>query len=159
MSTKQIAEILKKCEILGVLSDNELRSISRLGQIETFEAGDTIHKQGSLGIKLYVLSKGQVSLERKIDLGNSRQGNVTVFVLRERPNRRLMGGWSTLVGKEHVQMCSAVCNTPTQVVSIPCGDLKAVLYENSEIRIKILEKLVLLLRDRIDSSYGAIETL
>ncbi|MFC1489227.1 cyclic nucleotide-binding domain-containing protein [Thermodesulfobacteriota bacterium] len=159
MSTEQITEILKKCEIFGDLSDKELRSIAQLGQIEIFEPGDTIHKQGSLGTKLYILSKGQVSLERKVDLGNSRQGNITVFVLRERPNRRLMGGWSTLVGKEHVQMCSAVCNTPTQVVSIPCSDLKTVLNENSEIRIKILEKLVLLLRDRIDSSYGAIETI
>lgn len=159
MNTGQLTEILRKCEIFGDLSDQELRSIAQLGQIETFETGDTIHEQGSLGTKLFILSKGQVSLERKVDLGNSRQGNVTVFVLRERPNRRLMGGWSTLVGKEHVQMCSAVCNTPTQVVSIRCSDLKAVLNENSGIRIKILEKLVLLLRDRIDSSYGAIETL
>jgi hypothetical protein len=58
-----------------------------------------------------------------------------------------------------VQMCSAVCDTPTQVVSIHCADLKAVLNENPGLRVKFLERLVLLLRDRIDSSYGTFEAL
>ena len=108
---------------------------------------------------MYVLSKGQVVLEKKIDLGNSRQANVTVFVMRELPHRRLMGGWSTLVGEDHVQMCTAVCNAPTEVVAISCSDLKEVLEKNPMIRVKILEKLVLLLRDRIGTSYRAIESL
>jgi hypothetical protein len=56
-------------------------------------------------------------------------------------------------------MCSAVCEKPTKVISMRCSDLRETIIKNSTIRIKILEKLILLLRDRIYSSYGAIETL
>jgi hypothetical protein len=40
-----------------------------------------------------------------------------------------------------------------------CSELRDTMVKNSKIQIKILEKLVLLLRDRIISSYEAIETL
>ncbi len=159
MDMGEIAEILGKCELFSDLSDKEIRSIAKLGRIEKFKAGETIYEQGSLETKIYILSEGQVSLERRVKLANARTVNVTVFVLRERPNRRLMGCWCILVGEQHIQMCSAVCGKQTKVVSLRCSDLREAMIKDSTIRIKILEKLVLLLRARIDSSYGAIEAL
>lgn len=159
MSIEEITEILRTCELFSELSDKELRSIAKLGRIEKFEAGEKIYEQSSIGTKLYILFKGHVALERMVDLGGVRKANVTVFTLRERTNRRIMGGWCTLVGKQHVQMCSAVCEKPTQVISMRCSDLRETMIKDSNMRIKILEKLILLLRDRIYSSYGAIETL
>lgn len=159
MSIEEITEILRMCQLFSELSDKELRSIAKLGRIEKFEAGEKIYEQSSIGTKLYILFKGHVALERRVDLGGVREANVTVFTLRERTNRRLMGGWCTLVGKQHVQMCSAVCEKPTQVISMRCSDLRETMIKDSNMRIKILEKLILLLRDRIYSSYGAIETL
>ncbi len=159
MSIEEITEILRMCELFSELSDKELRSIAKLGRIEKFEAGEKIYEQSSIGTKLYILFKGYVALERRVDLGGVREANVTVFTLRERTNRRLMGGWCTLVGKQHVQMCSAVCEKPTQVISMRCSDLRETMIKDSNMQIKILEKLILLLRDRIYSSYGAIETL
>ena len=158
MSIEEITEILRMCELFSELSDKELRSIARLGRIEKFEAGEKIYEQSSIGTKLYILFKGYVALERRIDLGGVREANVTVFTLRERTNRRLMCSWCTLVGKQHVQMCSAVCEKPTQVISMRCSDLRETMIKDSNMRIKILEKLILLLRDRIYSSYEAIET-
>ena len=159
MGIEEITEILRMCELFCELSDNELRSIAKLGFIEKFKVGDKIYEQGRVGTKLYILVKGRVCLERKFDLDNSRKGTVTVFNLMEQPNRRLMGAWCNLVGIQHVQMCSAICEKPAQVISIRCSDLRGTMIENSTMRIKILEKLVLLLRDRIDCSYGAVETL
>jgi CRP-like cAMP-binding protein len=159
MGIEKITEILRMCELFSELSDTELGSIAKLGRIEKFEPGEKIYEQGSIGTKLYILSQGRVTLERKVDLGGRRVANVTVFALKEQTNRRLMGGWSALVGEQHVQMCSAVCEKPTKVISMRCSDLRETIIKNSTIRIKILEKLILLLRDRIYSSYGAIETL
>ena len=147
------------CELFSELSDTELGSIAKLGRIEKFEPGEKIYEQGSIGTKLYILSQGRVTLERKVELGGGRMANVTVFALKEQTNRRLMGGWSALVGEQHVQMCSAVCEKPTKVISMRCSDLRETIIKDSTMRIKILEKLILLLRDRIYSSYGAIETL
>jgi len=159
MSAENIAEILRKCEIFSELSDEEIQSIDELGRMIRFKAGDTIYEQGSLGTNLYVLAEGQVALERRADLGNSRQANVTVFVLKEHSNRRLLGGWSWLVGEPHIQMCSAICQKTTRVACIRSSDLREAMIKHTGIQVKILKKLVLLLRDRIDSSFGAFEVL
>lgn len=159
MGIEEITEFLKMCDLFCELSNNELRSIADLCQIEEFEAGDKIYEQGSIGTKLYVLATGRVTLERKFDLGGIRKAKINVFSLIERANRRVMGSWYTLIGKEHVHMCSAICEKPTRIVSMHCSDLRDTMVKDSKIRIKILEKLVLLLRDRLISSYEAIETL
>jgi hypothetical protein len=109
--------------------------------------------------EVYFFSKGQVSLYRRFDLGNTRKADAAVYVLRESAHRRLMGGWCTLVGEQHVQMCTAKCDKPSKVVSLDCSALREIITINPNIRLMILEKLVLILRDRIESSYGAMETL
>jgi len=159
MSIKKITEILRMCELFSDLSDNELESIAKMSRIEKFGPGKKIYEQGDVGTKLYILSEGRVTLERRVDLGGVRVANITVFALKEQTNRRLMGGWCALVGKQHIQMCSAVCEIPTKVISMRCSDLRETMIKDSTIRIKILEKLILMLRDRLYSSYGAIETL
>jgi len=159
MDIEKITEVLRMCDLFCELSDNELRSIANLCQVEEFKAGDKIYEQGGIGSKLYILATGRVSLERKIDLDATRKAKVNVFSLIEQANRRVMGSWYSLIGKQHVHMCSAICDKPTKIVSIPCSELRATLVKDSKIQIKILEKLVLLLRDRIISSYEAIETL
>ena len=159
MGIEEIIEILRMCELFLELSDNELLSIANLCQMEEFDTGDQIYEQNSIGSKLYILAKGQVSLERKIDLYGNRKAKVSVYSLLEQTNRRVMGSWYTLIGKQHVHMCSAVCEKPTKIVSMFCSDLRDTMVKDSKIRIKILEKLVSLLRDRIISSYEAIETL
>ena len=159
MESDEVIKTLRKCELFGELSDKELRHFAKLGSVQEYEAGDTIFEQGSIATKLFILSKGQVSLRRKLDLGNTRMAYATVYVLRERAYRRLMGGWCTIVGKQHVHMCSAKCDKRTKMVSIDCSDFRAIITEKLKIRVKILEKLVLILRDRIESSYEAMETL
>jgi hypothetical protein len=159
MGSEAIKTILRKCELFSDLSDQELSSIVELGRIEEYESGGLIYKGGALGTRLYVLSKGQVSLLRRIKLDDTRIANATVYILREYPLRRIMGCWCTLVGKQHIQMCSARCDKPSQVVSIGCTRLRALIVKNSNMRLKILEKLVLIMRERLESSYVAMETL
>jgi CRP-like cAMP-binding protein len=159
MDTDEVIGVLRKCGVFAGLSDVELNAIAKLGKIEKFKAGDTIYPQGSMGTKLFILSEGQVLLERTIDIGGKRKANVPVFIQRESPCRRLMVNWPALVGEEHVQMCTAKCQKPTTVVSIISSELKDVISKNLEMKVKILEKLVLLLRDRIATSYEAMEAM
>jgi CRP/FNR family transcriptional regulator, cyclic AMP receptor protein len=159
MSLEEIIDILKMSDLFYELSERELHSIAKLCKIEEFGAGDIIYRQGSIGTKLYILARGHVILERNIDLGGTRKAKLNVFSLMEQANRRVMGGWYTLIGEQHVHMCSAICEKPTKIVSIRCSDLRNTMVQDSMIRIKILEQLVLLLRDRILSSYEALETL
>ena len=159
MESDEVIKTLRKCELFGQLSEKELLSIVNLGSIKEYEAGEIIYEQSILGTKLYVLSKGQVTLYRKIDLGNARVAETAVYVLRENAQRRLLGGWCTLPGEQHVQMCTARCDKPSKIVSLDCSDLREIITNNPNMLLMILEKLVLILRDRLESSYGAMEAL
>lgn len=159
MELEKIIEILKKCEFFNHLTDDELKSIAEMGKIEEYNTGDEIFKQGNVGNKLYILSKGLISLYRNIKLGNNRKGTVTVYEARQRPSRRLLGSWYALIGERHVLMCTARCEKPSKIISIPTKDLRKFLEKDIEIRVKILEKLVFLLKDRLESSYSAMQIL
>jgi CRP-like cAMP-binding protein len=159
MEIDTIIETLKKCELFNHLAEDELHSIAKMGKIEAYNTGDELFQQGHAGNKLYILSEGHISLYRKMHLGKGREGIATVYEAKKRPYRRLLGGWSALIGEPHVQMCTARCNSPSKVISIPTEDLRLFLEKDPEIRVRILETLVLLLRDRLESSYSALETL
>ncbi len=159
METESIVQIFKNCDLLNDLNEEELGSIAKMGKIETYNTGDELFHQGEVGVKLYILSKGMISLYREIRLGENRKGIVSVYDARERPYRRLLGGWSALIGERHVHMCTARCNSPSKVVSLPSDDLRKFFEKDLEIRVKILEKLILLLKDRLESSYSARESL
>ena len=159
MHSEQVIETLRKCELFDGLTDDELRTIARAGSVEEYPAGAKIYAQGSMGTQIYVLVSGQVSLEREAPEGLAGRSRITVFVQRETPSRRIMGGWAALVGEAHVQMCTARCDRTATVVAVPCADLRAIMVEDVAVRVKILEKLVLMLRERIVSSYQALETL
>lgn len=159
MEIENIIETLKKCELFNHLAEDELRSIARMGKMEAYKTGDELFQQGNVGTKLYVLSEGHISLYRKMHLGVSRKGTVPVYDARERPCRRLLGGWAALIGERHIQMCTARCDSPSKVISINTEDLRIFIEKDLDVRVKILEKLVLLLRDRLESSYSAMETL
>jgi signal-transduction protein with cAMP-binding, CBS, and nucleotidyltransferase domain len=81
MDIKEITKILKMCELFFELTDDELRSIANLCQVEKYDAGDHIHEQGCIGTKLYILARGHVTLEREIDLYDNRKAKVNVFSL------------------------------------------------------------------------------
>ena len=87
------------------------------------------------------------------------KANVTVFVQRETPSRRLMGSWSSLVDERYIQMCTAKCDQPTTLIRIPSSAFADLSASLPEVRIKILEKVVIMLRERIASSYDVLETL
>ena len=156
---EEIAETLRRCKLFDELPPEVLAAVAELGTIEEYEAGETIYEQGSLGDNLYILSQGEVALYRRVDLADRRPAVATVYVAKESPRRRLLGGWCTLVGEEHVQMCTAKCVKPAKVVSIGSRALREAFRRSPDVYLKILEKLVLILRDRIESSYGAMETL
>lgn len=159
MGSVQVQDVLRKCQVFSRLSGPQLQAVARLGEMEAYEAGDVVYRQGKIGKKLYVLAEGQIGLERRFDMGNGLEGTRTVYVVQEVPRRRLLGGWCTLVGKEHVQMCSATCNGPVRLVSLPCSELRETIREDSALGVKILEELVLILRERIENSYAVMETL
>ena len=151
----EMEHTLKSCEFFELLKSSELSEISNLGQLLIFQNGEYIFCQGDYGEHIYIISEGQVYLERTVDLG-AHKGNVVIEVLGK---GRVLGCWSTLLDMPHILMSSAVCKQPTKVVAIKGAELRRMMIGNPELGFNLMERLCFLLRDRIQAAYGAMEKI
>jgi CRP/FNR family transcriptional regulator, cyclic AMP receptor protein len=155
MSHTEIEHILETCELFKGLKKSHIEQITGLCTEKQYEGGEYVFLQGDFGEHLYIIVEGHIFLERSIDLGN-RKGNVVIEALGK---GRVLGCWSTLLGEPHILMSSASCQRPTKVLAIKGSDLRQMMIDSSKLGFNILERLFFLLRDRIQSAYGAMEKI
>ena len=155
MSRTEIEHVLETCKFFKGLEKSHIEQISDLCTVKRYEGGEHVFRQGDFGEYLYIIIEGYIFLERSIDLGN-RKGNVVIEALGK---GRVLGCWSTLLGESHILMSSATCQKPTKIAAIKGSDLRQMMIENSKLGFNILERLCFLLRDRIQSAYGAMEKI
>jgi CRP/FNR family cyclic AMP-dependent transcriptional regulator len=155
MGLPEIKSIIEHCELFKGLNTVELEGITKLGQIEMYEAGDKIFNQGDFCDKLYIIAEGHVFLERSIDLG-TRKGNVTLSLLGR---ERALGCWSTLLGEVYPLMSSAICKEHTKVVVMRGPALREMILSDFHLGFKVMERLCSILRDTLQGAYGAMEKI
>ena len=155
MDRNKIKEILEECEFFSGLEESYIENIIGLCQVRNYEPGEYVFSQGDFGEYLYVIAEGHVSLERSMDLG-TRKGNAVIGLLGK---RRAMGCWSTLLGRPHALMSSAVCRKPTTVVSVNGTELRKIMMGNHDLGFSLMESLCFLLRDRLYGALGAMENI
>ena len=155
MTVEEIQKILQRCELFQGLSKNDIESVAILCRLEKFQAGEPVYQQGDFGDRLYIIAEGQVALERSLDLG-ARKGSAVMGLLGA---GRAFGCWSTLLDDAHNLMSSIVCRKQTRVVVIDGAALRQLMVENLQLGFNVLEKLCFMLRDRIQSAYGAMDKI
>lgn len=155
MNRQEIEEALSNCELFCDLAAGDIGQLAALCEITSFQAGESIFRQGDLGEHLYIVLEGHVLLQRSVDLGHQK-GHVAIGLLG---SGRVFGCWSTLLDQPHNLMASAVCQRPTRVLAIKGKDLRRMMVTNRELGFNLLEKLCFILRDRIRSAYGAMEKI
>jgi CRP/FNR family cyclic AMP-dependent transcriptional regulator len=155
MNSLEIQETLEGCEFFKGLQKSHIKKIAGLGCVEDYEPGQYIYRQGDLGDRIYVIAEGHVYLERAMDLG-PRKGSVVIGILGK---GKVFGCWSTLLGKPHSYMSSAACQKRTRTIALKGSDLRAMMLSNTSMGFNILENLCLMLRERIQGVYGAMEKI
>lgn len=155
MDRSDIKGILEACEFFRGLEPADIQEISGLCAVETYEPGQFIYRQGDFGVRIYIIADGQVVLERSVDLG-ARKGTVAIGMLAQ---GRVFGCWSTLLDEPHNFMSSAYCRKETRLISLKGADLRAMMVRNRTLGFKVLERLSLMLRERIQAVYGAMEKI
>jgi len=155
MNQSEVYTALESSEFFGCLEKKDIEKIAALCREETFRPGQMIFRQGETGDRLYIIAEGQVALERTVDLG-TRKGTVVIGILGK---GRAFGCWSTLLGKPHSFLSSAVCQRPTKAVFFSGNEVRALMLSNAALGFCVLERLCFFLRDRIQSVYGAMERL
>ena len=155
MAKLEIADYLQRCELFSGLYRKEVGRIANLGHMETYQAGENILSQGDFGENLYIIAEGMVVLERSIDLG-TRRGSAVIGLLGR---GRALGCWSTLLGEPHTLMSTAKCRKATKAVVIEGQALREMMLGDPQLGFKVLERLCFILRDRIQSAFGAMENV
>ena len=155
MDGPDIQQALENCEFFKGMGKKDIDRIASLCQIETYESGETIFRQGDFGEHIYIIAEGHVFLERSTDLG-TRKARVVIGILGK---GRVFGCWSTLLDEPHNLMSSATCQKTTRVVTLKGSDLREVMLASTPLGFKVLERLCFLLRDRIQGAYGAMEKI
>ena len=155
MERRDIARVLETSEFFKGLDESNIDRIAALCQVETYEPGEYVFRQGDFGDKLYVIAEGRIFLERSVDL-DTRKGTIVIGILGK---GRVFGCWSTLLDEPHNLMSSAASEKATKVLAIKGVDLREVMLGNIDIGFNILERLCLLLRNRIQGAYGAMEKI
>ena len=155
MKTDEVRNILETCDFFKDLDGSQLTSITPICRPCRFEAGETIYRQGGVGGEIFIIAEGQVMLERAVSVG-PRKGTVPVAVLGK---GKIIGGWSTLLNETHTLMLSAVCRRPAVLLAITGAELRQHMTADILLGFRILEKLCLLLRDRVQATLGAMDNI
>jgi CRP-like cAMP-binding protein len=156
---EDVQRALRSCSLFEKLSDKENRKLASLGEIVHVKLGKELYRQGDRGQFLFLLIEGHVSLHRKFCIDDKRQASVTVYETSGGDHRHVLGCWCCMMGETLDHMCTAICDSDSSLVRIPCDAIRKALVDNPEMAVKILERLVLQLRDRIKFSYGIMENL
>jgi CRP/FNR family cyclic AMP-dependent transcriptional regulator len=155
MERRDIVRVLETSEFFKGLEESNIDRIAALCQVETYEPGEYVFRQGDFGDKLYVIAEGRIFLERSADL-DTRKGSIVIGILGK---GRVFGCWSTLLDEPHNLMSSAASEKVTKVLAIKGVNLREVMLGNIDIGFNILERLCFLLRNRIQGAYGAMEKI
>lgn len=144
LSTSILAERLGRSEVFGDLCQEDLLAIAEFGHEETFDEGQVLLAEGETAEKLFVIERGRVALDKKVQLGrHSTPRNATIDYII--PGK--IAGFSALV-YPHVYSTSAVCVEPTRAIVMDGVALRRYMEENPAAGFKILDTLGSLVSNR-----------
>lgn len=155
MERREILQTLSGSEFFLGFGEQDIDEIADICESRSMDTGACLFQQGDLGEDLFIVAEGKVHLERGMNIGE-RKGKVIIDVLGK---GRVLGCWSTLIDKPHILMSTAVCERATTVLILKGADLRALMIRNRELGFHVLERLCLLLRDRIQAAYGALDKI
>lgn len=144
-------DALKKANLFESLSNDQLKTIAKLGQEKSFKSGEEIFKQGQKAKTLYVLLDGTVTLrikaEEEIDLmAETLKETGAVF------------GTASLMSP-NISNVTARCLKNTKALAMDSAGFQEILRRDPLIGFEIMTKLAQLYFQRLNSSRAAITNL
>jgi signal transduction histidine kinase/CRP-like cAMP-binding protein len=136
---------LTKFPILEGLTDDELDRIADLCRVEVYEAGATIHEEGSAAEYLYIVQEGKVVLEMELELqpyASPRQTTIEVVTEGE------AFGWSALV-EPYTRTLSAKCMERTKLIVLKGSDLLDLFESEPHIGYEVMAGIANLVASRL----------
>ena len=139
-----MADRLGRSEIFGDICLEDRLAIAAFTSEQTHDEGELLLIEGERADKLFVLERGKVSLEKKVQLGrHSTPRNATINYI----GPYQMTGFSALV-HPYIYTTSAICVEPTRTIILDGPALRAYLDNHPAVGLKVMDKLTALISDR-----------
>ena len=156
MASSEINEGLVGCELFGLLNEEEIQVLTNLlatdCEVEVYESGGHIFEQGEHSAKLYIITDGQVLLQRTVNIGD----RTATWPLGLLGKGRAMG-WSSLLYGPHSVTASAICQKPTRIISVEGTSLRSVLEKQPEMGFRVMDRLACMLGERLKAAYNTMD--
>jgi signal transduction histidine kinase len=137
-------ERLSRAEIFGKLSQEDLIAIAENCREEDFREREVILVEGNPAEKLFVIERGRLALEKKIQIGRqSTPRSATIGYI----NPGQIAGFSTLASP-YIYSTSGVCVEPVRVISIDGEQLRSYLQAHPEVGFVVMSELTKLISSR-----------
>ena len=141
-------EVLSSFDIFAGFSDLELAEIFELCQEKSFVEGSIIFVEEETAERLFLIFEGQVSLEKKVQLGRSgsaRQATVSVLG----PGR--VAGWSSLI-TPHSYTSTGVCLGPSRALVLKGQDIRHYVARNPSAGLLFMDAIASTISSRLRNS-------
>jgi signal transduction histidine kinase len=142
------AEVLESFELLAGLPKQALERIAEMAIERSFAEGETLFSEGAPAEALYLILRGKVSLEKRVQLGRTgtaRQATIDVAG----PWKAI--GWSSLV-HPYVYTSSGVCLEPASTLVVPGPLLRQLMQDQPEAGYQLMGRTASIIRARLAST-------
>ncbi|MBI5488210.1 MAG: cyclic nucleotide-binding domain-containing protein [Deltaproteobacteria bacterium] len=131
-------EILGRVEIFSRCKRGDLKTMARSCQEVTFQAGETLCRQGERGVAMFVIVAGKVRIVEDMPDGSS-------VLLGHLGPDAVVGEMAVVDGEE--RMATVIAEEPTSCLTLTSWDLKAAIRERPAIALDMLLTVVRRFRD------------
>ena len=139
-----MAQRLGRSEIFVDLERGDLIAIAEFSAERTYQEGDSVLVEGQNAERLFVIERGKLALEKKIQIGrHSTPRNATIGYIG--PGK--IAGFSVLT-TPHTYSTSAVCIEPTRAIIVDGDSLRTFLVSNPAAGYKVMNRIAALIGGR-----------
>jgi len=131
-------EILGRVEIFSRCKRGDLKTMARSCQEVTFQAGETLCRQGERGVAMFVIVAGKVRIVEDMPDGGS-------ILLGHLGPDAVVGEMAVVDGEE--RMATVIAEETTSCLTLTSWDLKAAIRERPAIALDMLLTVVRRFRD------------
>ena len=133
-------ETLRKSDVFGGLTDEELFALAKVAREETYEAGTQIFAENETATNLYIVIEGRVVI--LIDIARGRQAVIDTVT------RGGSFGWSAMV-PPYVLTGTARAVDRVKVIALAGDELRNLCKVNCATCYTIMEKLATIISRRL----------
>lgn len=138
-------ELLRRYPFFGGLSEEQLKRIAMISEVEDYEVDEYILEEGNEADALFVVVEGEVAILINIDEEGEMEEELSSV-----PAGAILA-WSALVAP-HTLTASAVAAKPTKVIAIDGEGMRNLFEEDCRLGYVTLSRLVSVMRERLAST-------